>query len=75
MLHFTNYHRVVNRNKWSARWLCGGLVAAFVPSDEPVVIVTFAEIRCHFGVETQRQSSEPAVDRTTPVGLFSLITL
>jgi hypothetical protein len=39
--------------------------------------VTFAEVRRHRGVETQRQSSEPAIDRTTPVllGLFSLITL
>jgi hypothetical protein len=39
--------------------------------------VTFAEVRRHLGVETQRQSSEPAIDRTTPVllGLFSLVTL
>jgi hypothetical protein len=39
--------------------------------------VTFAEVRRHLGVETQRQSSEPAIDRTTPVllGMFSLITL
>src|SRR5208283_2679707 len=39
--------------------------------------VTFAEVRRHLGVETQRQSSDPAIDRTTPVllGLFSLITL
>jgi hypothetical protein len=39
--------------------------------------VTFAEVRRHLGVETQRQWSEPAIARTTPVllGLFSLITL
>jgi DDE superfamily endonuclease len=39
--------------------------------------VTFAELRRHLGVETQRQWSEPAIARTTPVllGLFSLITL
>ena len=39
--------------------------------------VTFAEVRRHLGVETQRQWSELAVERTTPVlfGLFSLITL
>jgi hypothetical protein len=39
--------------------------------------VTFAEVRRHLGVETQRQSSDPAIDRTTPIllGLFSLITL
>ena len=39
--------------------------------------VTFAEVRRHLGVETQRQWSEPAITRTTPVllRLFSLITL
>src|SRR5208282_4769177 len=40
--NFTNCHRVLNRNKWSARWLArrlfSRLVAAFVPSEEPVVI-------------------------------------
>ena len=41
------------------------------------IAVTFAEVRRQLGVETQRQSSDPAIDRTTPVlrGLFSLITL
>lgn len=39
--------------------------------------VTFAEVRRHFGVETQRQWSDPAIARTTPalLGLFSLVTL
>src|ERR1044072_7810767 len=39
--------------------------------------VTFEEERAHLGVETQRQWSDPAIARTTPVllGLFSLITL
>lgn len=39
--------------------------------------VTFAEVRRHLGVETQRQWSELAIERATPVllGLFSLITL
>src|SRR3978361_2353473 len=39
--------------------------------------VTFAEVRRHLGVETQRQWSHPAIARTTPalLGLFSLITL
>ena len=39
--------------------------------------VTFAEVRRHLGVETQRQWSEQAIARTTPVllGLFSIITL
>ena len=41
------------------------------------VEVTFAEVRAHLGVETQRQWSEPAILRTTPalLGLYSLITL
>jgi DDE superfamily endonuclease len=39
--------------------------------------VTFAEVRRHLGVETQRQWSDPAIARTTPalLGMFSLITL
>ncbi len=39
--------------------------------------VTFAEVRRHLGVETQRQWSDPVIARTTPalLGLFSLITL
>jgi hypothetical protein len=39
--------------------------------------VTFEEARAHLGIETQRQWSDPAILRTTPVllGLFSLVTL
>ena len=39
--------------------------------------VTFAEVRRHLGVETQRQWSDPAIARTTPalLGLFSPVTL
>lgn len=39
--------------------------------------VTHREVREHLGVETQRQWSDKAIARTTPVllGLFSLITL
>jgi hypothetical protein len=39
--------------------------------------VTFAEVRRHLGVETQRQWSDMAIARSTPflLGLFSLITL
>jgi hypothetical protein len=39
--------------------------------------VTFEEARAHLGVETQRQWSDLAIGRTTPVllGLFSLVTL
>lgn len=41
------------------------------------VEVTFEEVRAHLGVETQRQWSDKAIERTTPVllGLFSIITL
>jgi hypothetical protein len=41
------------------------------------VEVTFAEVRRHLGVETQRQWSDEAIARTTPalLGLFSLVTL
>jgi hypothetical protein len=41
------------------------------------VETTFQEVRNHLGVETQRQWSDRAILRTTPVllGLFSLITL
>lgn len=39
--------------------------------------VTFAEVRRHLGVETQRQWSDEAIARTTPslLGLFSLVAL
>jgi hypothetical protein len=41
------------------------------------VEVTFAEVRRHLGVETQRQWSDTAIARTTPalLGLFALVTL
>jgi hypothetical protein len=41
------------------------------------VEVTFAEVRRHVGVESQRQWSDLAIARTTPalLGLFSLVTL
>ena len=39
--------------------------------------VTFEEVRRHLGLETQRQWSDLAIARTTPLilGLFSLVTL
>ena len=39
--------------------------------------VTFAQVRAHLGVETQRQWTDLAIARTTPVllGLFSFVTL
>ena len=41
------------------------------------VEVTFEEVRAHLGLESQRQWSDLAIARTTPVllGLFSLVTL
>jgi hypothetical protein len=41
------------------------------------VEVTFAETRRHLGFETQRQWTDLAIERTTPLllGLFSLVTL
>jgi hypothetical protein len=41
------------------------------------VEVTFEEARAHLGVETQRQWSEQAIARTTPVllALFSIVTM
>jgi hypothetical protein len=41
------------------------------------VEVTFAEVRRHLGVETQRQWSAPAISRTTPclLGLFAVVAL
>lgn len=41
------------------------------------VEVTFQEVRKHLGVETQRQWSDLAIARTTPVlmGIFSLVTI
>ena len=53
----------------------GDILAWFVSRWQ--VEVTFAEVRAHLGVETQRQWSDKAILRTTPVllGLFSLVTL
>jgi len=41
------------------------------------VEVTFQEVRAHLGVETQRQWSDKAIARTTPIlmALFSIITI
>ncbi len=41
------------------------------------VEVTFHEVRTHLGVETQRQWSDLAIERTTPalLGIFSLVTV
>jgi hypothetical protein len=52
--------------------LPGDILAWFVSRWQ--VEVTFAEVRTHLGVETQRQWSDKAILRTTPVllGLFSI---
>lgn len=46
-------------------------------ADRWQVEVTFQEVRQHLGVETQRQWSDHAIARTTPVllGLYSLVTV
>ena len=51
------------------------IVKWFVPRWQ--VEVTFEEARRHLGIETQRQWSDKAIQRTTPslFGLFSLITM
>lgn len=65
-----------------AAFLCTDLQATPTQILEWVVMrwsveVTFEETRAHLGLETQRQWSDPAIARTTPVlfGLFSLVTL
>jgi hypothetical protein len=53
----------------------GDILAWFVSRWQ--VEVTFEEVRAHLGVETQRQWSDKAILRTTPLllGLFSIVTL
>ena len=62
--------------------LCANLTVAPVQIVEWFVLrwqleVTFQEVRAHLGVETQRQWSDRAIARTTPVlmGLFSWVAL
>ena len=68
-----------------------GKLSAFLSTDEELsaeqivlyftrrwaIETTFALVRAHLGVESQRQWSDNAIARTTPVllGLFSLVTL
>jgi hypothetical protein len=63
-------------------FLCTDLTVSAPQSVEWFVLrwqleVTFHEARAHLGVETQRQWSDRAIQRTTPalLGLFSLVTL
>jgi DDE superfamily endonuclease len=57
--HFTNYHRVLNRDRWSARWLSrrllGLLIAAFVPPDQPVVIGLDDTIERRWGAKIKKR--------------------
>src|SRR5438309_8709443 len=57
--HFTNYHRVLNRNAWSAhalsRRLLIRLVDAFVPDGEPVVIAPDASIERRWGARIKKR--------------------
>jgi len=63
--HFTNYHRVLNRNKWSARWLSrrlfGLLVAALVPNEEPVVIGLDDTIERRWGARESKSAAFTAI--------------
>lgn len=44
---------------------------------DAVIETTFEERRAHFGIETQRQWFDLAIERSTPLlfGLYSLVTL
>ena len=57
--HFTNYHRVLNRNKWSAGWLArrlfGLLVDTFVPGDKPVVVGLDDTIERRWGASIKKR--------------------
>ena len=57
--HFTNYHRVLNRNAWSAhalsRQLLVRLVDAFVPDGEPVVIGPDDTIERRWGARIKKR--------------------
>ena len=52
--NFTNYHRVLNRNTWSSRWLSqrllNRLVDTFVPDGKPVVIGVDDSIERRWGL-------------------------
>jgi hypothetical protein len=79
--HFTSYHRVLNRNRWSGRWLScrlfGLLVATFVPSGEPVVIVLDDTIERRWGLRIKKRgiyrdpvrSSHGHIDDLAPLSL------
>jgi hypothetical protein len=57
ILNFTNYHRVLNRNVWSSRWLSQRLllrlVNAFFPDGKPVVIGLDDSIERRWGARSR----------------------
>ena len=55
--------------------LPAAIVSAFI--SRWTIETTFAETRAHLGVETQRQWSDTAIERTTPalLGLYTLVAL
>ena len=57
--HFSNYHRVLNRNVWSAHWLSRRLliqlVDTFVPAGEPVVIAPADSIERRWGSKIKKR--------------------
>lgn len=59
--HFTNYNRVLIRNKWSTRWLgrrlFGLLVDTFVPGDKPVVIGLNDTIERRWGASIKKRGN------------------
>jgi len=56
---FTNYHRVLNRNRWSGRRLSGTLfgllVSAFFPGEEPIVIDVDDTIERRWGARIKQR--------------------
>jgi hypothetical protein len=67
---FATYHRVLNRNRWSGRWLSrrlfGLLVSAFVPADAPVVIGVDDTIERRWGARIKQRGidRDPVRHRT-----------
>ena len=66
---------------WQNPWVWVAIATALVVTGYFVrrwsMETTFALVRAHLGVETQRQWSDPAILRTTPalLGLFSLVAI
>lgn len=69
--NYSKYHRVLSRAEWDGLMLAKillGLLIKLLPDSWPILIAV---------VETQRQWSDKAIARTTPLlmGLFSFATL